>query len=74
MEEDKLDDKLEIIQKISNQKDKTISDLRSRIYEFEDQIQALLEDQDKLTRLYEMGIIDGNGEYIPTKENENDEM
>ena len=74
MEEDKLDGKLETIQKISDQKDKTISDLRSRIYEFEDQIQALLEDQDKLTRLYEMRIIDDNGEYIPTKENENDEM
>ena len=48
-------------------KDREIQKMKNQIQEFEDQKLDFIHSQDKLDKLYQLGIIDSAGDYIPYK-------
>ena len=56
------------------EKDKAIEKLKEQITNFEKLKMKYLENDDKLQKLFDMGVIDNEGEYIPYKPNDEDEM
>ena len=55
-------------------KEEAVKNLKKQLQEIEEQRKELLESQDKLARLFEMGIIDSRGDYIPYKPDDSDKM
>ena len=74
IEEDKDDGRITRLRKENEAKDEAVHNLKIKLQEFEQQRVELLENQDKLARLYEMGIIDSKGDYIPYKPEDNGKM
>ena len=74
IEEDKDDGRIVRLRKENEAKDEAVHNLKIKLQEFEQQREELLENQDKLARLYEMRIIDSKGDYIPYKPEDNDKM
>ena len=56
------------------QKQKIIDELKLKVDKFEQERIRLFEDQAKLSKLYEMGCIDSNGDPLPNIPEDNDEM
>ena len=50
--------------KASNEKDKLILELKRKIQQFESEKLELLDDREKLAKLYELGLIDSAGEPL----------
>ena len=44
------------------------------IQKFEPDILGFIEDQDKLARLYELGVVDSKGEPVPCNLSDEDDM
>ena len=55
------------IKSVKLEKDKAIEQLKEQIEKFESLKMKYLDNEDKLHKLYEMGVIDNDGEYIPYK-------
>ena len=72
IEEDKDDGRIARLREENEAKDEAVHNLKMKLQEFEQQRVELLENQDKLTRLYKMGIIVSKGDYIPYKPEDND--
>ena len=56
------------------QKDKTIEELKDLVNKFKNERLGFVEDQKKLSKLYEMGVIDSQGDLIPFLPEVEDEM
>ena len=75
IEEDKDDGRIDRLREEENEaKVEAVHNLKMKLQEFEQQSVELLENQDKLARLYEIGIIDSKGDYIIYKPEDNDKM
>ena len=74
IEENKNDEKVELLSKQNKQKEQTIEKLKEMIQKFELERLELIEDQDKLARLYELGVIDSKGESVPFNPSDEDDM
>lgn len=62
------------LESVQLEKDKVIDKLSEQIAKFENLKMKYLANDDKLQKLYDMGIIDNQGEYIHYKPGEEDEM
>ena len=67
IEEDKVDENIISLKKMNIQKDQTIEELKGMISKFEHERLELMEDQDKLAKLYQMGVIDSKGTLFHSK-------
>ena len=56
------------------EKDKAIDKSKEQIAKFESLKMKYLENEDKLHKLFNMGVIDSQGEYIPYRPGDEDEM
>ena len=63
-----------MLKKDNEAKTEAVRNLKMKLQDIEHQRLELLESQDKLARLYEMGVIDSKGYYIPYKPDEPDKM
>ena len=54
--------------------DKKVVELSAKIREFEKQKLKHIENENKLANLYEFGVIDSAGDFIPFHPNEGDDM
>ena len=54
--------------------DKKVVELSAKIREFERQKLKHIENENKLANLYELGVIDSAGDFIPFHPNEGDDM
>ena len=73
------DDKCNLVHSLENQldrKDKVIKKMEDQIKEFEAEKIIYFETQEKLDKLYHLGVIDNAGDFIPyhPDEEENDIM
>ena len=73
-EEEKHQRTIEEFEKINKEKIKAIDELKEQIEKFESLKVKFIEDEDKLHRLYEMGIIDSAGDFIPYKSDDETDM
>ena len=55
-------------------KQSKIKSLISKVEKFEIERIKMLEDHEKLAKLYEMGVIDDHGDYVPSFIHESDDM
>ena len=74
MEEDKAEIIVEEFRKSNIEKEKVISGLQEKLANFEKLKAEYLKDEERLEKLYAMGIIDHEGEYIPYKPDDRNEM
>ena len=74
MEEDKSTLGVEEIKQQLNSKQRIIEQLKSEVDKFERERIHLLDDQTKLAKLYDMGLIYDRGDPIPHNPNESDDM
>ena len=54
--------------------DQKIFNLLSKIKEFEKQNLKMIENENKFAKLYELGIIDSNHDYVPFHPNEGEDI
>ena len=73
VEEENKERLIEGFESAQLEKDKAIEKLKEQIAIFEKLKMKYLENEDKLQKLFDMGVIDNEGEYIPYKPDE-DEM
>ena len=64
MENDSHVQEFEELKKKSTADNRTIMNLKDKLKEFQEQHLENQENRDKLARLYELGIIDSEGDYI----------
>ena len=74
MERDEYDKNYNELEKDSKKKDKTIRDLIEKVVQFEEVKLKWDESQEKLGKLYELGVIDSQGDYIPIPPEDRDDM
>ena len=74
MERDDKEKSLVTLQKLNEQKDKAISKMEQQLKDYELQKLDLIDSEEKLAKLYHMGIIDSNGEYLGGIQNDPDNM
>ena len=55
-------------------KDRAIENLNKQIAKFESLKMKYLENEAKLQKLFDMGVIDSQGDFIPYKHDDEDEM
>ena len=48
--------------------------MRRQLYDFEQQKLEFIESEEKLAKLYHLGIVDNNGEYLGEMQDNADEM
>ena len=73
-EKDKAEAIAEEFRKLNIKKEKVISGLQEKLTNFEKLKVEDLKDEERLEKLYEMGLIDNEGEYIQYKSDYRDEM
>ena len=64
MEQNNHDQEFELLKKKSIAENRTIMNLKDKLQESREQILENHKNRDKLVRLYELGVIDSNGDYI----------
>ena len=64
MERDKTEKSLHIFEKQNIERDKLIAQMKQQFYDFEQQKLEFIESEEELAKLYHMGIVDDNGEYL----------
>ena len=64
IEQDNNDNEFEELKKKSFTDYRTIMDLKDKLKEFQEQHIEVEDNRDKFARLYKLGIIDLNGDYI----------
>ena len=69
-EKDKTEHENKDLEKEFKKKQSVIEDLISKVNQFESERIKLLEDQSKLAKLYEMGVIDDHGDPLPFDQRE----
>ena len=74
VEEENKERLIEGFESAQLEKDKAIEKLKEQITNFEKLKMKYLENEDKLQKLFDMGVIDNEGEYIPYKPDDEDEM
>ena len=74
VEEEKAEHVAEILKRAEKDKLKAIEDLKIQLEEYEKLKMEYLEDESKLAKLFEIGIIDTKGEYVPFNPDDQDEM
>ena len=74
IEEDKVADSFTDLKKMNTQNDQTINELKKMIDKFETERLGFIEDHKKLGKLYDMGVIDSNGDLILFLSEKEDEI
>ena len=74
MERDEYDKNYNELEKNSKKKDKTIRDLIEKVVQFEEVKLKWDESQEKLGKLYELGVIDSQGDCISIPPEDRDDM
>ena len=74
MEEEKSKITKEEFEKAYKEKDRAIAELKEQVEEYEKLKMWYFKDQSKLHSLFEMGIIDSEGDYVPNKSEDPTEM
>ena len=62
------------LKRANKEKEKAIEELKDQIEEFEKLKMNYFEDRSKLSKLYEMGVIDSKGDYVPYHPDDHEDM